>query len=57
MTVGAYIPQEPKWLQRRWSPVRPTYEHGTVTRPGRGPAGKRPDDGIAVFFLEADVDG
>lgn len=57
MTVGAYIPQEPKWLQRRWSPVRPTYEHGTVTRPGRGPAGKRPDDGIAVFFLEADVGG
>lgn len=57
MTVGAYIPQEPKWLQRRCSPVRPTYEHGTVTRPGRGPAGKRPDDGIAVFFLEADVGG
>ena len=57
MTVGAYIPQEPKWLQRRCSPVRPTYEQGTVTRPGRGPAGKRPDDGIAVFFLEADVGG
>lgn len=57
MTVGAYIPREPKWLQRRWSPVRPTYEHGTVTRPGRGLAGKRPDDGIAVFFLEADVGG
>ena len=57
MTVGAYIPREPKWLQRRWSPVRPTYEHGTTTRPGRGPAGKRPDDGIAVFFLEADVGG
>lgn len=57
MTVGAYIPQEPKWLQRRYSPVRPTYEHGTVTRPGRGPAGKKPDDGIAVFFLEADVGG
>lgn len=57
MTVGAYIPQEPKWLQRRCSPVRPTYEHGTVTRPGRGPAGKKPDDGIAVFFLEADVGG
>lgn len=57
MTVGAYIPREPKWLQRRCSPVRPTYEHGTVTRPGRGPAGKRPDDGIAVFFLEADVGG
>lgn len=57
MTVGAYIPQEPKWLQRRCSPVRPTYEHGTATRPGRGPAGKKPDDGIAVFFLEADVGG
>lgn len=57
MTVGAYIPREPKWLQRRCSPVRPTYEHGTTTRPGRGPAGKRPDDGIAVFFLEADVGG
>ena len=57
MTVGAYIPQEPKWLQRRCSPVRPTYEHGTITRPGRGPAGKKPDDGIAVFFLEADVGG
>lgn len=57
MTVGAYIPQEPKWLQRRCNPVRPTYEHGTVTRPGRGPAGKKPDDGIAVFFLEADVGG
>ena len=57
MTVGAYIPREPKWLQRRCSPVRPIYEHGTVTRPGRGPAGKRPDDGIAVFFLEADVGG
>lgn len=57
MTVGAYIPQEPKWLQRRCSPVRPTYEHGTVTRPGRGLAGKKPDDGIAVFFLEADVGG
>ena len=57
MTVGAYIPQEPKWLQRRCSPVRPTYKQGTVTRPGRGPAGKRPDDGIAVFFLEADVGG
>lgn len=57
MTVGAYIPQEPKWLQRRCSPVRSTYEHGTVTRPGRGPAGKKPDDGIAVFFLEADVGG
>lgn len=57
MTVGAYIPQEPKWLQRRYSPVRPTFEQGTVTRPGRGPAGKRPDDGIAVFFLEADVGG
>lgn len=57
MTVGAYIPREPKWLQRRWSPVRPTYEHGTTTRPGRGPAGKKPDDGIAVFFLEADVGG
>lgn len=57
MTVGAYILQEPKWLQRRCSPVRPTYEHGTVTRPGRGSAGKKPDDGIAVFFLEADVGG
>lgn len=57
MTVGAYIPREPKWLQRRWSPVRPTYEHGTTTRPGRGLAGKKPDDGIAVFFLEADVGG
>ena len=57
MTVGAYIPQEPKWLQRRCNPVRPTYEQGTVTRPGRGLAGKRPDDGIAVFFLEADVGG
>lgn len=57
MTVGAYIPREPKWLQRRCSPVRPTYEHGTTTRPGRGPAGKKPDDGIAVFFLEADVGG
>lgn len=57
MTVGVYIPQEPKWLQRRCSPVRPTYQQGTVTRPGRGPAGKRPDDGIAVFFLEADVGG
>lgn len=57
MTVGAYIPQEPKWLQRRYNPVRPTYEQGTVIRPGRGPAGKRPDDGIAVFFLEADVGG
>ena len=57
MTVGAYIPQEPKWLQRRCSPVRPIYKQGTVTRPGRGPAGKRPDDGIAVFFLEADVGG
>lgn len=57
MTVGAYIPQEPKWLQRRCNPVRPTYEHGTVIRPGRGPAGKKPDDGIAVFFLEADVGG
>lgn len=57
MTVGAYIPQEPKWLQRRCNPVRPTYEHGTVTRPGRGPAGKKPDDGIAAFFLEADVGG
>ena len=57
MTVGAYIPQEPKWLQRRYSPVRPTFEQGTVTRPGRGSAGKRPDDGIAVFFLEADVGG
>lgn len=57
MTAGAYIPQEPKWLQRRCSPVRPTYKQGTVTRPGRGPAGKRPDDGIAVFFLEADVGG
>lgn len=57
MTVGAYIPREPKWLQRRWSPVRPTYEHGTTTRPGRGPAGKKPDDGIAMFFLEADVGG
>ena len=57
MTVGAYIPREPKWLQRRCSPVRSTYEHGTVTRPGRGPAGKKPDDGIAVFFLEADVGG
>ena len=57
MTVGAYIPQEPKWLQRRYSPARPTYEHGTITRPGRGRAGKKPDDGIAVFFLEADVGG
>ena len=57
MTVGAHIPQEPKWLQRRYIPVRPTYEQGTVIRPGRGPAGKRPDDGIAVFFLEADVGG
>lgn len=57
MTVGAYIPREPKWLQRRCSPVRPTYQQGTVTRPGRGPVGKRPDDGIAVFFLEADVGG
>ena len=57
MTVGAYIPQEPKWLQRRCSPVRPTYEQGTVIRPGRGLAGKKPDDGIAVFFLEADVGG
>lgn len=57
MTVGAYIPQEPKWLQRRYSPVRPTFEQGTVTRPGRGSAGKRPDDGIAVLFLEADVGG
>lgn len=57
MTVGAYIPQEPKWLQRRYSPVRPTFEQGTVTRPGKGPAGKKPDDGIAVFFLEADVGG
>lgn len=57
MTVGAYIPQEPKWLQRRYNPTRPTYEQGTVTRPGRGSAGKRPDDGIAVFFLEADVGG
>lgn len=57
MTVGAYIPQEPKWLQRRYNPARPTYEQGTVIRPGRGPAGKRPDDGIAVFFLEADVGG
>lgn len=57
MTVGAYIPREPKWLQRRWSPVRPTYEHGTTIRPGRGLAGKKPDDGIAVFFLEADVGG
>lgn len=57
MTVGAYIPQEPKWLQRRCNPVRPTYEQGTVTRPGRGPAGKKPDDGIAVFFLEADMGG
>lgn len=57
MTVGAYIPQEPKWLQRRYNPVRPTYEQGTVIRPGRGSAGKRPDDGIAVFFLEADVGG
>ncbi|WP_449132779.1 leucine-rich repeat domain-containing protein [Senegalimassilia anaerobia] len=57
MTVGAYIPQEPKWLQRRCSPVRPIYKQGTVTRPGRGLAGKKPDDGIAVFFLEADVGG
>lgn len=57
MTVGAYIPQEPKWLQRRCNPVRPTYEQGTVIRPGRGPAGKKPEDGIAVFFLEADVGG
>lgn len=57
MTVGAYIPQEPKWLQRRCNPVRPTYQQGTVIRPGRGPAGKKPDDGIAVFFLEADVGG
>lgn len=57
MTVGAYIPQEPKWLQRRYNPVRPTYKQGTVIRPGRGPAGKRPNDGIAVFFLEADVGG
>ena len=57
MTVGAYIPQEPKWLQRRYNPARPTYEQGTVIRPGRGPAGKRPGDGIAVFFLEADVGG
>lgn len=57
MTVGAYIPREPKWLQRRCSPVRPTYQQGTVIRPGRGLAGKKPDDGIAVFFLEADVGG
>lgn len=57
MTVGAYIPQEPKWLQRRCNPVRPIYKQGTVTRPGRGLAGKKPDDGIAVFFLEADVGG
>ncbi len=57
MTVGAYIPREPKWLQRRCSPVRPTYQQGTIIRPGRGLAGKKPDDGIAVFFLEADVGG
>lgn len=47
----------PKWMQRRYEPQRPDYKQETIIRPGRGPAGKKPDDGIALFFLEADIGG
>lgn len=57
MTTSGGPAHGSKWMQRRYEPWRPNYKQESTIRPGRGSAGKKPDDGIALFYLEADIGG